>query len=191
MSEPSHPFRQRNPGRVEVVKTSNISLTIAFTALYTVLVIALAPISFGPIQLRLADCLIPLAALFGSPVIIGVTAGCFLGNAYSWLGPQDVILGSAANFLAAAIIFLLRRNQFPACVIGSLPIGVIVGSYLWIFFPPPDILGLAVPIWAAMILSITMSSLVAVGGIGYILLRALARPTTISALKALGLETYV
>ncbi|MCW3980620.1 MAG: QueT transporter family protein [Candidatus Bathyarchaeota archaeon] len=172
------------------MKTSNLSLMIAFAALYTVLVIALAPISFGPIQLRLADCLIPLAALFGLPVIGGVTIGGFLGNAYLWLGPQDVVLGSAANFLAASVIFLLRRNQFPACVIGSFPIGVIVGSYLWTFFPPPDIIGLNIPIWAAMILSITMSSLVAIGGIGYILLRALARPTIISSLKALGLKIY-
>lgn len=174
------------------MKTSNLSLMIAFAALYAVLVIALAPISFGPIQLRLADCLIPLAALFGLPVIGGVTIGGFLGNAYLWLGPQDVVLGSAANFLAASVIFLLRRNQFPACVIGSLPIGVIVGSYLWIFFqiPPPDIIGLDIPIWAAMILSITMSSLVAIGGIGYVLLRALARPTIISYLKSLGLKIY-
>ncbi|MCW4052775.1 MAG: QueT transporter family protein [Candidatus Bathyarchaeota archaeon] len=172
------------------MKTSNLSLMIAFAALYTVLVIALAPISFGPIQLRLADCLIPLAALFGLPMIGGVTIGCFLGNAYLWLGFQDVVLGSAANVLAATIIFLMRRNQFPACVIGSLPIGVIVGSYLWMFFPPPDIIGLDMPIWAAMILSITMSSLVAIGGIGYILLRALARPTIIRSLKALGLKIY-
>ena len=172
------------------MKTSDLSLTIVFAGLYAILVVALAPISFGPVQLRVADCLIPLAALLGGPVIGGVTVGCFLANAYFWLGPQDVVLGPIANLVAATIIFLLRRHDFLACVVGSLPIGIIVGSYLWMFFPPPEIFGLNMPIWAAMIASITISSLVAIAGIGYVLLKALARPTIIDPLKALGLKVY-
>jgi len=161
-----------------------------FAGLYVILVVTLAPISFGPVQLRVADCLIPLVALFGWPVIGGVTFGCFLGNAYLWLGPQDVVLGPMANLIAATVIFLMRRHRFLACVTGSLPIGVIVGGYLWIFFPPPDIYGLNIPIWAAMIISITISSLIAVAGIGYILLRALSEPSIVGPLKARGLRDY-
>ena len=37
--------------------------------------------------------------------------------------------------IAATIIFMLRNRQFLACVLGSLPIGIIVGGYLWTFFP--------------------------------------------------------
>jgi uncharacterized membrane protein len=173
------------------LKTSDLSLTAIFTSLYAILLIALAPISFGPVQLRVADCLIPLAALFGSPVIAGVTVGCFLGNAYYWLGPHDVILGPIANLIAATLIFLLRRRQFLACVAGALPIGIIVGSYLWLFFPPPDIFGLSMPIWTAMIASITISSLVAMAAIGYALLKALSRPSVIRPLKSHGLKVYV
>jgi hypothetical protein len=121
----------------------DVSLAAIFAGLYSVFVIALAPISFGPVQLRVADCLIPFAALFGGPVIAGVTLGGFLGNAYFWLGPHDVVLGPIANLIAATLIFLLRRRQFLACVVGALPIGIIVGSYLWLFFPPPDIFGLS------------------------------------------------
>src|SRR4030042_3524385 len=101
------------------MKTSEISLAIVFSSLYAVLVIVLAPISYGPIQLRVADCLIPLAALFGWPVIAGVSVGCFLGNAYFWMGPKDVVLGTIANLIAASIIFMLRKRQFLACVTGS------------------------------------------------------------------------
>jgi hypothetical protein len=172
------------------LKTSELSLAVIFSSLYTVLVIILAPISYGPVQLRVADCLIPLAALFGWPVIAGVSIGCFLGNAYFWLGPQDVILGAIANLIAAAIIFLLRKRRFLACVLGSLPIGIIVGSYLWIFFPPPDIFGLQLPMWGAMIASITISSIIAIAGIGYVLLNALSSASIINALKSRGVKTY-
>jgi hypothetical protein len=175
------------------VKTSELSLAVVFSSLYAVLLVALAPISFGPVQLRVADCLIPLAALFGWPVIAGVTVGCFLGNAYYWLGPQDVVLGTVANLIAATIIFMLRKRQFLACVLGSLPIGIIVGSYLWLFFgfQPPDIFGLQLPLWSAMIVSITISTLIAVAGIGYALLKILSSSSVTTALKSRGLKIYI
>jgi uncharacterized membrane protein len=173
------------------VKTSDLSLAVVFSSLYAVLLVALAPISYGPVQLRVADCLIPLAALFGWPVITGVTIGCFLGNAYFWLGPQDVVFGTIANLIAATVIFLLRKRQFLACIVGSLPIGIIVGGYLWMFFSPPEIFGLQLPVWGAMIVSITISSLVAMAGIGYALLKALSSSSVTSALKSLGLKVYI
>ena len=172
------------------MKTSDLSLAVIFASLYSIIVIVLAPISFGPVQLRVADCLIPLAALFGWPVIAGVTVGCFLGNAYFWLGPYDVILGPIANLIAATLIFLLRKRQLLACVVGSIPIGIIVGGYLWVFFPPPDIFGLSMPIWGAMIVSVTISSLVAMAVIGYTLLKALSQPNVINPLKSRGLRVY-
>ena len=172
------------------MKTNEISLAIVFSSLYAVLVIVLAPISFGPIQLRVADCLIPLAALLGWPVIAGVTVGCFLGNAYFWMGPQDVILGTIANLIAATIIFMLRKRQLFACIVGSLPIGVIVGSYLWLFFPPPDIFGLQLPLWGAMIVSITISTLIAIAGIGYVILKTLSSSSIVNVLKSHGLKIY-
>jgi len=173
------------------MKTNEISLTIVFSSLYAVLIIVLAPISYGPVQLRVADCLIPLAALFGWPAIAGVTVGCFFGNAYFWMGPQDVILGTIANLVAATIIFMLRKRPFLACVVGSLPIGVIVGSYLWTFFPPPEIFGLQLPVWGAMIVSITISTLIAVAGMGYTILKTLSRSSIVRALKSRGLKIYV
>lgn len=172
------------------MKTIDLSLTVTFAALYSGLVITLAPISFGPIQLRVADCLIPLAALFGWPVVVGVAIGGFLGNAYFWLGPQDIILGPIANLIAATLIFQLRQRQLLACVVGALPIGIIVGGYLWLFFPPPDIFGLSIPMWSAMIVSITTSSLIAIAVIGYALLKVLCRPNLINPLKSLGLRVY-
>lgn len=167
--------------------TRDLSLTVFFAGLYAVLVILLAPISFGPVQLRVADVLIPLAALFGWPVVIGVTFGCFVGNAYFWLGPIDVFVGPIANFIAATAILLLRKHRLLACIAGSLPIGIIVGGYLWLFFPPPEVLAF-LPVWAAMIVSLTISSFIAIAVIGYLLLTALSRPDIIEPLKSHGLK---
>jgi uncharacterized membrane protein len=170
------------------MNTREIGLAALFAGFYAVLVVVLAPISFGPVQLRIADMLIPLSALFGWPIAIGVTLGCFIGNAYLWLGPHDVILGPLANLIAASIIVQLRRKRLLACFLGALPIGVIVGGgYLWIYFPPPYI-GLAMPPWLAMMISITLSSFIAVTVLGYLVLVAVSRPNIIEPLKARGLK---
>jgi uncharacterized membrane protein len=187
-----------NPGvGGEKVKldSKDLALTAVFSALYVIInVLQMSsignPTIYGPIQLRIADCLIALAALFGWPVVGGVTFGCFLTNAYYFLGAQDVILGPVVNLIAATLIFLLRKRKFPACVVGALPIGLMVGTYLSIFFPfltPPAVLS-ALPAIVAMIISITISSLIAVAGIGYALLSVLNRPGIIEPLKSYGLK---
>jgi uncharacterized membrane protein len=178
------------------VDVKSISLAAVFASLYAVLLVFLAPMSFGPVQLRVADCLLPLAALFGWPVIWGATVGCLVGNAaggimaFGAIEPMDVVFGSSANFLATLAIFVLRRRRLLGCICGSVIIGLVVGGYLWIIIPPPDILGLVLQPWAAMIISITISSMVAVAVIGYILLSALSQPNIIEPMKSRGLRVY-
>jgi len=133
----------------------------------------------------------PFSALLGWPAVVGVTLGCFVGNSYFMLGIVDVIGGAAANLVAASLIFYLRRWLFPACVVGSIAIGVIVGGYLWIYFPPPNIMGLNLPIWVAMVVSITLSSLIAIAGIGHLLVKALSSSAFMEFLESRGLKTYL
>ena len=190
-----HPFRQTNPGvgGGEVKFDSrDLTSTAVFAALYVVINIVQTvsvgnPTIYGPVQLRVADFMIALAALFGWPIIGGVTLGCFLTNAYYFIGAPDVILGPIANLIAACLVLFLRKRRLLACVVGALPIGFIVGGYLWLFFPPPEVLG-TLPAWVAMIASITISSLIAVAVIGYALLSVLSRPGIIEPLKSRGLK---
>ena len=191
-----HPFRQEtNPGvggATVKFDSRDLTLTALFAALYVVINLVQSftignPTIYGPIQLRIADFMIPLAILFGWPMIGGVTLGCFLTNAYFFLGAPDVILGPMANLIAAFIVLALRKHRLLACITGALPIGLIVGGYLWLFFPPPDVLG-ALPVWAAMVVSITVSSLIAVAVLGYVVLMLLSRPSIIEPLKSRGLK---
>ncbi|MDH7563621.1 MAG: QueT transporter family protein [Candidatus Bathyarchaeota archaeon] len=175
--------------------SKDIALSAVFAALYVVINVAQSltvgnPTIYGPVQLRVADCLIALTILLGWPVIAGVTFGCFLSNAYYFLGVVDIAFGPIANLIAATIVLLLRKRRFMACVAGALPIGIIVGGYLSIFFdfPPPEALS-AFPAVVAMVISISMSSLIAIAGIGYVLLLALSRPNVIEPLKSHGLKT--
>ena len=157
------------------MNTRQISLSAVVAALYAATVIILAPISFGPIQLRLADCLIPLSALLGPPAVLGVALGALVANTYWFLSPIDVVFGAAANLAAGYIVYRFKDRLVPASVAASLVIGVVVGGYLWLFFPPPSILGLQLPAWLAMMVSITLSSLVAVTVLGVALVKALER----------------
>jgi len=178
------------------INIKEVGLSAVFAGLYAVLLVFLAFISFGPVQLRIADCLLPLAALFGWPVIWGVTIGCLIGNftggiiTFGAANPMDIIFGSIANLIATYVIFKLRRHKLLGCVLGSIIIGLIVGGYLWLFVPAPEIGGLSLPAWAAMMISITMSSLVAVAVIGYMLLVAISNPSVIESIRSKGLRTY-
>jgi uncharacterized membrane protein len=177
------------------IDSKDITLTAVFAALYPVInVLQMSlvgnPTIYGPIQLRIADCLIALTVLFGWPVVGGVTFGCLITNAYYFLGAQDVIFGPIANLVAASVVLLLRKQRFFACVVGALPVGVGVGAYLSIFFPfltPPEIFS-AMPAIVAMVVSLTISSMIAIAGIGYSLLLVLSRPAIIGALKSKGLK---
>lgn len=172
----------------------DLALSGVFAALYVVLNLIQMntignPTIFGPIQLRAADCLIALAALFGLPVVFGVTVGCVVVNALGPIGPVDIVFGSIANLIAASLVIMLRKRALLACIIGAFPIGLIVGGgYLWMFAPAPAELAL-LPAWAAMTVSITISSLIAIAGIGYALLRIIGRPPVIESLKSHGLKT--
>jgi len=172
----------------------DLTLSVVFMGLYVVVnvvqMISIGnPTVSGPVQLRIADCLIALSALLGWPVVAGVTVGCFLTNVYYFLGPVDVVFGPIANLISASVILLLRRRRLLACIAGSFPVGVIVGGYLWTFpfLSAPAVLGF-LPVWGAMVVSITISSLIAIAMIGYSLLIILSRPGIINPLKSRGLK---
>jgi len=183
-----------NLGRINTI---NSALSASFAAIYAISVITLAPISFMPFQVRIADCLMPLAILFGWPAIIGLTLGCLVANFFGGLGYLDVIGGSFANMAAGFIAWKigLRRFQgswFVATIVENLTVTVIVGYYLWFILAIPDIMvnGIAVPGLVASWIGIFMGSLIAINVIGYALLRILSRSSVIDPLRSHGLRVY-
>jgi len=139
----------------KISSSLDMALVAIFAALYAIGVIALAPISYGIVQVRVADALIPLSAIFGYPAILGVTIGCFVANIYSPFGAIDIIGGTVANFVASWLSYKLRKNVIMATTAATLAVTVIVGSYLTAL--------LGIPI---IFISILVGSFIAINIIG-------------------------
>lgn len=96
-------------------------------ALYAVLTILLAPISFGPLQLRVSE-LLAVMPYFTPAAIPGLFAGCLVANFYGGLGLVDIIFGSIATLIAAFGSYLLRKRKWlvplPPIVFNGIIIGI-------------------------------------------------------------------
>jgi uncharacterized membrane protein len=157
--------------------TRSTALAALLAALYASYVLYFGFVSFGVLQFRLVDALLPLSVLLGPPAIVGVTVGCFLGNA---LGPNlgviDIVGGPAANFIAATLAWGITRRKFRgswAVAVGLevVVISVVVGTYVVALAGAPG-----VPAWVGW-LEFLGSEIVPIGVLGYPLLKAVARAT--------------
>ena len=80
-------------------------------ALYVILTLAFAPISFGAMQVRIAEAL-TILPLFTSTAIPGLFLGCLLANILGGAAVPDVVFGSLATLIGAVGGRLLRRNRW-------------------------------------------------------------------------------
>ena len=112
--------------QAKTIRTLTTAALIA--AMYTVLTVCLAPLSYGLVQCRLSEALTILAA-FTPAAIPGLTVGCVVSNLIGMstganiAGALDVLLGPLATGIAAWLTWMLRRYR-----IGGLP--------LWSTLPP-------------------------------------------------------
>ena len=109
-------------------QTKLIIVNATIATIYAVLTLALAPISYGPIQIRLSECLV-LLAFYNKKYIPGLTIGCLLANINSPLGITDIFVGTTAT-----LISLLLMQYLPTVFIASLaPVfinGIMIGGEL-------------------------------------------------------------
>ncbi len=143
-------------------------------AIYVVLCLALQPLSYGAVQVRVAEalCLLPV---FGAEYIVGVVLGCFLANL---LGSTivDVIFGTLATLLACLVTYKLRNVRFKGLAIAaSLPPvlfnAVIIGIEIAAMFPDPTS---SAPIWLACItngISVGIGELISCTVLGVVLVK--------------------
>jgi uncharacterized membrane protein len=158
------------------LKVKDLALASIFAALYAILVILLAVISFQLVQVRIADALIPLSIVFGWPAVIGVTVGCIVSNVVSPMPSViiDVTLGSIANLIASFLAWKIGRlkrreslvNEFLGCSAATIVITFIVGTYLAI------ITEMEPWIWW---LGIGVGSVISINILGYILIQVMKR----------------
>jgi len=94
-------------------------------ALYFALTMAIAPLSYGQLQIRISEalCVLPF---FTPAAIPGLFIGCILANLFSPFGIYDIVFGSLATLLAALITYRIRIKwlvPLPAIIINAVVIG--------------------------------------------------------------------
>jgi uncharacterized membrane protein len=121
----------------------SVAVSAVMAALYAALTIVLAPISFGLVQLRIADALLPLPYVLGWPMAIGLFLGCAVANVFGGLGAVDILFGSFFNLLAGLLVS--NRKTCPHWILAwlypTLIIGLGVPAYLTVLFYQPYIVG--------------------------------------------------
>ena len=103
-------------------------------AIYTALSLALAPFTYGNIQVRIAEALTLLPLIY-QPSIWGVTLGCFLTNligaimGFNPTGIMDSVIGTTATLLAALCTYKFRDRK-----VGNVPVLSILMPVIFNFF---------------------------------------------------------
>lgn len=110
-------------------------------ALYAVVTVILAPLSYGPVQVRISEALAILPFVTAA-AIPGLFLGCVAGNIYGGLGLYDVVGGSLCTLLAAYLTYLISGTKRP--ILAPLPPVLInafgVSLYLHFLFDLPYLL---------------------------------------------------
>ena len=101
----------------------------AIAAIYVVLTMVFAPISFGAMQVRVAEAL-TIMPLFTPMAIPGLTIGCVLANLLGGTVALDVVFGSLATLIGAVGGWLLRKNRWlvpiPAIVANTVIVPLVL-----------------------------------------------------------------
>lgn len=131
--------RKSAPVVAEVVtitmnKTKKMVYGAVVAALYAVLTLAFAPISYGPVQFRISEALTVLPLLFDF-AIPGLTIGCVVANFLGGFGLYDIVFGSLATLLGTMGTRLLRKKPLLAMLVPVLSNAIIVGSMLYVIVP--------------------------------------------------------
>lgn len=111
------------------MNTRVLTRTSGIAILYVALTLIFAPISYGPIQVRISEALTVLPFVFPEAVL-GLFIGCLISNIFSFLGILDIFFGSLDTLLAA---YLTRK--MPHFVLAPLP-PVVVNALVvgWILY---------------------------------------------------------
>ena len=139
----------------------------AIAAIYVVLLLVFAPISFGEVQIRFAEAL-TILPYFTPAAIPGLFVGCLLGNFLGGAILPDILFGSLTTLVAAYVSYRLRKRKYLVCI------PPIVGNALVMPFVLYYGYGTNLPI-PFMMLTVGAGEIISCGVIGTVILLALDR----------------
>ena len=152
---------------VEIVmrRTTLVATASLYAAMYVAITYTLSPISYGQVQLRIANVILGLIPLIGWPAVIGQGVGVFVANLGSPLGPID-LLNALPSFVFSFIIWKLRNvSVILGLVLYSAALGLSVSFALNYAFGLPLIVNIPL---------VTAGNLIA-AALAYLLYKAVKR----------------
>ena len=156
-----------------------ITLSAVIAALYAALTLLLAPISFGPVQCRVAECLCILP-LFTPYAIPGLFLGCLISNIIGSMGMFDIVFGSLTTLVAAILTYKLKKNIYISLIPPVILNAIVVGGYLSFIMSES---GFSLAGFAVFALQVGLGQLVSCFGLGLILLFYLKKSRLTKLLK--------
>jgi uncharacterized membrane protein len=115
----------------------------AIAGVYAALTMALAPFSYGPVQVRASESMTVLP-YFTPAAVPGLFIGCLISNAVMSPYPLDFIIGSSATLGAALLSYALRKFPWLVPLPPVIVNGVAIGAMLYYLYGVPPSL------WADM-----------------------------------------
>ena len=106
-------------------KSSFMTHAAMIAAIYVVLTYIFAPISFGDIQVRIAEAL-TILPIFTPAAIPGLFIGCLIGNITGGAILPDIIFGSLATLIGAVFTYLLRKKSQFLCVLPPIVSNIVI-----------------------------------------------------------------
>ena len=140
----------------------------AIGAIYVVLTLLFAPLSYGEVQIRFSEAL-TILPYFTPAAIPGLFVGCIIANLCGGAIPVDILFGSIATLIGAVFTYKLRNcSRFLA------PIPPIAANSIIVPFVLRFGYGVNLPI-PLMILTVGIGEVVSCAVIGLILQTALLK----------------
>ena len=152
----------------------SLARSAMIAAIYVVLTLLFAPISFGAIQFRVAEALMLLPVLTVDAVP-GLFIGCLLANLLGGGVWFDVVLGSVATLLAAICTRKFRDKPPLAAIFPTVFNGLIVGPVVYFAYVRAPGAPVSIPTLLFNMATVASGELVVCYVLGLLLLYALKR----------------
>lgn len=148
-----------------------------FTGIYITLCIIFQPISYGEVQVRIAEALCILA-IFDKYAVYSITLGCLISNIIGGGIILDVVFGSFATFIGLFAIRFIKVNNFFVKMLPSiLSNSIIIPLVLRYGYGLNNM-----PLYISAVF-IALGEIISIYIIGYVLYRTLIRTNLFDKLK--------
>ena len=156
------------------VDTKFLAATAMVAAVYVVLTLAVAHLSFGLVQVRFSEMLM-LLAFIDKKYAPGLILGCFIANCFSPFGIMDIVFGTSCTAAAMFCVTRFAKTLFGASL-WVVFCNAFIGIELYLF---------GSPLWLSMAM-VALGEFLSVSCCGVALFRVLMKKQVLMARLKIG-----